>query len=91
MLFKVRVVGEKNNVMYVKYLQCGMALDKANGLNWKPYNKVKATSLSKKIRCYRTLYAEFSKVRGKVISPYYPTNKAHYATILLRCLDRFLR
>jgi hypothetical protein len=30
---KVRVVGEKNNVVYVKYLQCGMALDKANGSN----------------------------------------------------------
>jgi hypothetical protein len=28
---KVTVVGEKNIVVYVKYLQCGMALDKANG------------------------------------------------------------
>jgi hypothetical protein len=28
---KVRVVGKKNNVVYVKYLQRGMALDKANG------------------------------------------------------------
>jgi hypothetical protein len=26
---KVRVIGEKNNVVYMKYLQCGMALDKA--------------------------------------------------------------
>jgi hypothetical protein len=61
----------------VKYLQCGMALDKANGSNWKSYNKVKSTASSKKIRCYGTLRAEFSKVRGKKISHYYPTNKAH--------------
>jgi hypothetical protein len=73
---KVRVIGEKNNVVYVKYLQCGMALDKADGLNWKPYNKVKPTSSSKKIKCYGTLRAEFSKVRGKETSHYYPTNKA---------------
>jgi hypothetical protein len=37
---KVRVVGEKNNVVYVKNLQCGMALDKADGSKWKPYNEV---------------------------------------------------
>jgi hypothetical protein len=74
---KVRVIGEKNNVLYVKYLQCGMALDKAGGSKWEPYNEVKATSSSKKVRCYWTLYAELSKVRGKVISHYYPTNKAH--------------
>jgi hypothetical protein len=74
---KVRVVGEKNNVVYVKYLQCGMALDKANGPKWKPYNKVKATLSSKKIRCYGTLRAEFSKVHGKEISHYYPKNQAH--------------
>jgi hypothetical protein len=74
---KVRVVGEKNNVVSVKYLECGMALDKADGSKWKPYNKVKATPSSKKIRCYGTLCAEFSKVRGKKISHYYPTNKAH--------------
>jgi hypothetical protein len=61
----------------MKYLQCGMALDKANGLKWKPYNEVKATSSSEKIRCYETLHAEFSKVRGKEISHYNPTNKAH--------------
>ncbi len=65
---KVRVVGEKNNVLYVKYLQCGMALDKANGSKWKPYSKVKATSSSEKIRCYGTLRAEFSKVCKKEIS-----------------------
>jgi hypothetical protein len=29
---KVMVVGEKNNAVYVKYLKCAMALDKANGL-----------------------------------------------------------
>ncbi len=63
--------------MYVKYLQCAMALDKADGSKWKSYNNVKATSSSKKIRCYGTLCAEFSKVRGKEISQYYPTNKAH--------------
>ncbi len=74
---KVRVFGEENNVVYVKYLQCGMALDKADGLKWKPYNELKATSSSEKIRCYGTLRAEFSKVCGKVISHYYPTNKAH--------------
>jgi hypothetical protein len=74
---KVRVIGEKNNVVYVKYLQCAIALDKANGSKWKPYNKVRATSSSKKIRCYGTLRAEFSKVHGKEISQYYPTNKAH--------------
>jgi hypothetical protein len=28
---KVRVIGEKNKVVYMKYLQCGMALDKYNG------------------------------------------------------------
>ncbi len=48
---KVRVIGKKNNVVYMKYLQCGMALNKADGSKWKPYNKVKATSSSKKIRC----------------------------------------
>ncbi len=80
---KVRVVGEKNKVVYMKYLQCRMALDKADGAKWKPYNEVKATSLSKKIRCYGTVYAEFSKVRGKVISHYYPTNKAHICYNLL--------
>jgi hypothetical protein len=74
---KVRVIGEKNNVVYVKYLQCGMALDKADGLKWKSYNKVKGTSSSEKIRCYWTLHAEFSMVRGKEIGHYYPTNKAH--------------
>jgi hypothetical protein len=74
---KVRVVGEKKNVVYVKYLQCVMALDKANGSKWKPYIEAKATSSSKKIRCYRNLRAEFSKVRGKEISQYYPTNKDH--------------
>jgi hypothetical protein len=74
---KVRVIGEKNNVVYVKYLQYGMALDEADGSKWKPYNKVKATSSSKKIRCYGTLRAEFSKVCGKVISHYYPINKNH--------------
>ncbi len=74
---KVRVIGKKNNVVYVKYLQCEMASDKANGLKWKPYNEGKLTSLSKKIRCYGTLRAEFSKVHGTEISMYYPTNKAH--------------
>jgi hypothetical protein len=74
---KVRVVGEKNNVVYLKYLQCGMALDKADGLKWKPYNKVKGTSSSKKIRYYGTLHAELSTVHGKEIGHYYPTNKAH--------------
>jgi hypothetical protein len=54
-----------------------MALDKANESKWKPYNEVNATSSSKKIRCYGTLCAEFSKVREKEISPYYPTNRAH--------------
>jgi hypothetical protein len=58
----------------MKYLQCGMALDKANGLKWKPsYNKVKSTA---SFRCYGTLRADFSKVRRKEISHYYPTNKA---------------
>jgi hypothetical protein len=61
----------------VKYLQCGMALDRADGLKWKRFNKVKSTASSKKIRCYGTLRAKFSKVRGKEISHYYPTNKAH--------------
>ncbi len=28
---KVMVRGEKKNIVYVKYLQCWMALDKANG------------------------------------------------------------
>jgi hypothetical protein len=74
---KVGVIGKKNNVVYVKYLQCGMALDKADGLKWKPYNEVKATSSSENIRCYGTCRAEFSKVCGKEISHYHPTNKAH--------------
>jgi hypothetical protein len=62
-----------------------MALDKADVSKWKPFNKVKSTASSKKIRCYGTLHAEFSKVRGKEISHYYPTNKAHVyynATVL---------
>ncbi len=91
---KVRVIGEKNNAVYVKYLQCGMALDKADVSKWKPYNKVKATSSSKKIRCYGTLHAEFSKMRGKIVSHYYPANKAHICynpTALFGCLDRFLK
>ncbi len=54
-----------------------MALDKANGSKWKPFNEVKSTASSKKIRCYGTLHAEFSKVCGMEISHYYPTNKAH--------------
>jgi hypothetical protein len=74
---KVRVVGEKNKVVCIEYLQCGMALDTSNGLKWKPYNEVKATSSSGKTRCDGTFRAEFSKVHGKVISHYYPTNKAH--------------
>ncbi len=45
-----------------------MALDKADESKWKPYNKIKATSSSEKSRCYGTLRAEFSKVRGKEIS-----------------------
>ena len=28
---KVKVFGEKKNIVYVKYLQCGMALDIADG------------------------------------------------------------
>jgi hypothetical protein len=39
---KVRVIGEKNKVVYVKNLQCGMVLDKANESKWKPYNEVNA-------------------------------------------------
>ena len=61
----------------MKYLQCGMALDIADGSKWKPYSKVKATSSPEKIRCYGTLRAEFSKLRGKEISHFYPTSKAH--------------
>jgi hypothetical protein len=74
---KVKVFGEKKNIVYVKYLQCGMALDIANGSKWKPYSKVKATSSSEKIRCHGTLRAEFSKLHGKEISHSYPTSKAH--------------
>jgi hypothetical protein len=33
---KVMVRGEKKNIFYVKYLQCWMALDKADGSKWKP-------------------------------------------------------
>ncbi len=61
----------------MKYLQCGMAFYIANGSKWKPYSKVKATSSSEKIRCYGTLRDEFSKLRGKEISHFYPTSKAH--------------
>jgi hypothetical protein len=74
---KVKVFGEKKNIVYVKYLQCGRALDKADGSKWKHYSKVKATSSSEKIRCYGTLCAEFSKLRGKEISHFYPKSKAH--------------
>jgi hypothetical protein len=74
---KVKVLGEKKNIVYVKYLQCVMAFDIADGLKWKPYSKVKATSSSEKIRCYGTLHAEFSKLHGKEISHFYPTSKAH--------------
>jgi hypothetical protein len=65
------------NIVYVKYFQCGVALDKADGSKWKSSSKVKATSSSEKIRCYGTLCAEFSKLRGKEISHFYPTSKAH--------------
>jgi hypothetical protein len=64
-----------------------MALDIADGSKWKPYSKVKATSSSEKIRCYGTLCAEFSKLRGKEISHFYPTSKAHICynpTVLFR-------
>ncbi len=74
---KVKVRGEKKNVVYVKYLQCWMALDKANGSKWKPYNKVKASSSMERVRCFGTLRAEFSMVRGKEISHFYPTNSPH--------------
>jgi hypothetical protein len=74
---KVKIFGEKKNIVYVKYSQCGMALDKADGSKWKPYSKVKATSSSEKIRCYGTLCAEFSKLHGKEISHFYPTSKAY--------------
>ncbi len=87
----VKVFGEKKNIVYVKYLQCGMALDVADGLKWKPYSKGKATSSSEKIRCYGTLRAEFSKLRRKEIS--HSTQQARHisATILLHCLDPFLK
>jgi hypothetical protein len=49
---KVKVRGEKKNVAYVKYLQCWVALDKANGSKWKPYNEVKASSSTEKVSGY---------------------------------------
>ncbi len=70
----------------MKYLQCGMALDKADGSKWKPYSKVKADSSSDYLWCYGTLRAEFGKVRRKETSHFYPTSKAHIcynATALL--------
>jgi hypothetical protein len=54
-----------------------MALDIVDGLKWKPYSEVKATSSSVKIRCYGTLRAEFSELHGKEIIHFYPTSKAH--------------
>jgi hypothetical protein len=54
-----------------------MALDKADGSKWKPYNKVKASSSTEKVRCFGTLCAEFSMVHGKKISHFYPTNLPH--------------
>jgi hypothetical protein len=74
---KVMVRGEKKNIVYVKYLQCWMALDKADGSEWKPYNEVKASASTEKVRCFGTLRAEFSMVSGKVISHLYPTNTPH--------------
>jgi hypothetical protein len=70
---KVRVIGEKNKVVYTEYLQCEMALDKSDGSKWKLYNEVKATLSSKKnkcnyTRCYGTLRAKFSEVCGKVLN-----------------------
>jgi hypothetical protein len=62
---KVKVRGEKKNVVYVKYLYCWMALDKADGSKWKPYNEVKASSSTEKVRCFGTLHAEFNMLRGK--------------------------
>ncbi len=44
------VRGEKKNIVYVKYLQCWMALDKADGSKWKPYNEVKASASTEKVR-----------------------------------------
>jgi hypothetical protein len=85
---KIRVIGEKNNVVCVKYLQCGIALDKADGLKWKPFNKVKSTASSEKIRCYGTLHAEFSKVCRKETTQ---QTRLTYATMLQRCLDRILK
>jgi hypothetical protein len=54
-----------------------MALDKADGSKWKPYNKVKATSSTEKVWCFGTLRAEFSMVRGKAISCFHSTNSPH--------------
>jgi hypothetical protein len=54
-----------------------MALDKADGSKWKPYNKVKASSSTVKVRCFGTLCAEFSMVCGKEISHFYLTNLPH--------------
>jgi hypothetical protein len=66
---KVKVRSEKKNVVSVKYLQYWMALDKADGSKWKPYNKVKASSSTEKVRCFGTLCAEFSMVRGPETRP----------------------
>ncbi len=74
---KVKVKGEQTNIVYVNYLQCGMALDKADGSKWKPYSEVKAALPSDYLRCYGILRAEFSKVRGKETSHFYTTTKAH--------------
>ncbi len=74
---KVMVRGEKKNIVYVKYLQCWMALDKADGSKYKLNNEVKASASTENVRCFGTLRAEFRMVRGKVISHFYPTNTPH--------------
>jgi hypothetical protein len=87
---KIRDIGEKNNVVYMKYLQCGMALYKANGSKWKPYNKVKATFHPKRLGVMGLSVLSLVRCVGRKSATTTQQTRLIYATILLRCLDRFL-
>ncbi len=88
---KVRVIGEKNNVVYVRYLQWGMALDKANGLKWKPYNEEKQLLHPKRLGVMRLSVLSSVRCTGRKSATTAQQTRLIYATILQRCLDRFLK
>jgi hypothetical protein len=87
---KVRAIGEINKVVYVKYLQCGMALDKANASKWKPYNEVKATLSSKRLGVMGPSVLTSVRFVGRYSATTTQPTRLIYATIQLCQLGRFL-